>query len=92
MVIENAPEALRGELTKWCLEVKPGVLVADLSKRVREELWKKVLEVKIPALLIYSYVNEQGFMIEMAGEPYRSIVDMDGILLIAKSRKYEENI
>lgn len=89
IVLENASDSLRGELSKWLLEVKPGVLVADISKRVREELWKRVVQEGISALMIYSYNNEQGFNIEMVGEPYRSVVSVDGIVLIAKSRRYE---
>ena len=42
MVIDNAPEKLRGELTRWLLEVKPGVLVGKTSAAVREKLWEKV--------------------------------------------------
>ena len=89
MILENASEALRGELTKWFLEVKPGVLVSNVTKTVRDLLWEKVRAECISALMLYSYNNEQGFKIEMSGEPYRSVIDIDGIFLIAKSRKYE---
>ena len=84
MVIENAPLKVRGELTKWLLETKPGVFVGNVSALVRDKLWEKVCEdtLMLSALLIYSSNNEQGFEIEMLGEPYRSVVDFDGVKLI----------
>ena len=30
IVIDNAPEKLRGELTRWLLETKPGVFVGKI--------------------------------------------------------------
>lgn len=32
--------------------------------------------------MIYSMNNSQGYSIEMVGEPYRSVVDLDGVKLI----------
>ena len=85
-VLENAPLNLRGELTKWLLEVKAGVFVGKLSKTVRDLLWIKIKEVDMyGALMIYNYNNEQGFKFEMYGEPTRSVVDYDGLELIARS-------
>lgn len=85
-VLENAPLNLRGELTKWLLEVKPGVFVGKLSKTVRDLLWKKVEDTYLyGALMIYSFNNEQGFKFEMYGEPTRSVIDYDGLELIARS-------
>ena len=42
IVIDNASAKLRGELTKWLLEVKPGVFVGKVSAMVRERLWDKI--------------------------------------------------
>ena len=84
MVIENAPEKLRGELTRWLLEPKPGVLVGKVSASVRERLWEKVCsdDTRTGALLLYNFDSEQGFRIEMCGDPKRSVIDIDGIQLI----------
>lgn len=91
IVIDAAPENIRGELTKWLLETKPGVHVGNVSGLVRDLLWEKI-ENYIPrlnALLIYSANNEQGFAIKMTGDPYRSVVDFDGIQLIkTKENQY----
>ena len=84
MILETAPEKLRGELTRWLLETKPGVFVGNVSALVREKLWKKVCaEVPaINALLIHSASNEQGFKIDMNGFPHRRVVEIEGIQLI----------
>lgn len=86
-ILEDSPLNLRGELTKWLLEVKPGVFVGKLSKTVRDLLWDKITNnYKLyGALMIYSFNNEQGFKFEMYGEPTRSVVDYDGLELIGRS-------
>ena len=87
IVMETAPEKLRGELTRWLLETKPGVFVGSVSALVREKLWQKICgEVPaIHALLVYSASNEQGFHMEMHGDPTRRVVEMEGIQLIQVS-------
>ncbi|MCR4764226.1 MAG: type I-E CRISPR-associated endoribonuclease Cas2e [Lachnospiraceae bacterium] len=87
IVMDNASEKLRGELTKWLLEVKPGVLVGKTSALVREKLWEKVEndESRSGALLIYNSDNEQGFAIKMVGILRRSVIDLDGIQLIKRA-------
>ena len=91
-IMTNAPENLRGELTKWVMEVKAGVFVGNLSKSVRDRLWKKVVEVNVPdALMIYNYNNEQGYNIEMIGDPYRFVKDYEGLLLIGRKIRGIEN-
>ncbi len=84
IVMENTPEKLRGELTRWMLEAKAGVFIGNINAIVRETLWKKVDEGKEKgaAMMIYSFDTEQGFKIEMTGEPRRSIIDFEGLFLI----------
>mgnify|MGYP000628141149 CR=1 FL=1 len=84
LVIDNGSEKLRGELTRWLMEVKPGVLVGNISAMVREKLWDKVNQdsERRGAVLLYSMNTEQGFAMKMCGEPKRQIVDFDGIQLI----------
>ena len=84
IVMETAPEKLRGELTRWMLEAKPGVFVGTLSALVRDKLWKKICgEIPvIPALLVYTASNEQGFQFEMNGDPRRRVIEMEGLQFI----------
>ena len=84
IVMDNASSGLRGELTRWLLEVKPGVFVGKTSAAVREKLWEKVQRDADAdgALLLYSSDSEQGFRMELHGDPKRTIVDLDGVQLI----------
>lgn len=38
IAMDCAPENVRGELTRWFLELKPGVFVGNVNARIRELL------------------------------------------------------
>ena len=85
IVMDTAHPSLRGELTNWLLEPKPGTFVGNLSTAVRERIWDKIRFSPYKcggALMIYSTNTEQGFKIEMHGDPKRTIIDLDGVQLI----------
>lgn len=84
LVTEKAPPRLRGELTRWLLETKPGVFAGKVSAMVREKLWEKVCaeEPTVSAVMIYAAANEQGFNMKMHGEPQRQVVELEGVQLI----------
>ena len=42
IVVENVPPRLRGRLAIWLLEVRAGVYVGKVSRRVREMIWRQV--------------------------------------------------
>lgn len=84
-VMTNVSESIRGALTRWVMEVKAGVFVGNINKTVRDSLWDKLKKENVSnALMIYNFNNEQGFNIEMLGEPYRYVKDYEGILLVSK--------
>ena len=39
MLLEKVPTSVRGELTRWLLELRPGVFVGNISALVRDKLW-----------------------------------------------------
>jgi CRISPR-associated protein Cas2 len=83
-ILENAKPALRGELSRWLFEIKTGVFTGKVSALVRDELWA-LIELKLgkgSAVMIYPQRNEQGFQAQILGNPARSLVDIDGILLV----------
>ena len=82
-VLENAAEKLRGILTRWMIETKPGVFVGSLNAMVRDKLWDIIWD-DMPkgALMIFSCNNEQGYQIKMSGDPTRTVIDLDGLQLI----------
>ena len=44
IVLEKVPVALRGELTRWLLEIASGVFVGTISGLVRDLLWLNQLD------------------------------------------------
>ena len=42
IVLTACPAGLRGDLTRWLLEIAPGIFVGHISARVRERLWLRV--------------------------------------------------
>lgn len=82
-VLENATEKLRGTLSRWMIETKPGVFVGSVSSMVRDKLWNMIPDhTSKGALMIFSCNNEQGYQIKMHGEPSRCMIDLDGLQLI----------
>lgn len=85
IVLENSPPRLRGRLAVWLLEVRAGVYVGDVSKRVREMLWEQVvagLETG-NAVMVWSMNNESGFDLMTLGENRREPVDFQGLKLVS---------
>lgn len=94
MVLEKVPTSLRGELTRWLLEVKTGVFVGHLSARVRDKLWEKCCQEKLigGVTQIWSSNTEQRFRMRMCGSTQREIVEHDGLQLIRVPTKYQNDV
>lgn len=86
IIVERATAALRGQLTRWMLEVQAGVFVGTLSARVREKLWEltKLRIRKGGTLLVYRAQNEQGFVVESHGDTSRTVFENEGLLLVRR--------
>lgn len=84
MILEKVPASVRGELTRWLVEVKSGIFVGHISARVRDKLWEKCCSSKRMGGVtqVWSTNNEQRFAMRMAGDTAREIVDFEGIQLI----------
>lgn len=84
IVMECAPESVRGELTRWFLELKPGVFVGNVNVRIRELLWKRICETDAAtgSVMVFSASNEEGFEMKVFGDPKRKVIDFEGIQLI----------
>lgn len=83
--VVNCPQQLRGDLTKWMLEINTGVYVGKLNAKVREEIWQRVCDnIKNgQASMVYSCNNEQGYDFYTHNMTWKP-VDYDGITLIKK--------
>lgn len=42
IAVESVPERLRGRLGVYLIEIRAGLYIGDVSKRVRELLWEQV--------------------------------------------------
>jgi len=85
IVVENAPSRLRGRLAVWCLEVRAGVYVGKISRRVREMIWDTINKGLAGgnAIMAWSTNTESGYDFLTLGECRRMPVEMDGIKLVA---------
>jgi CRISPR-associated protein Cas2 len=85
IVVENVPPRLRGRLAIWLLEIRAGVYVGDLSKRVREMIWSHV-EAGLEdgnAVMAWSTNTESGFDFVTLGKNRRVPVELDGLKLVS---------
>lgn len=94
VVLERVNVGLRGELTRWLLELQPGVFVGKLNARVRDRLWEYICGKMRggSALLVHTANNEQGFAFRFWGSPTRWPVDLDGLVLIQQEEKGENPV
>lgn len=85
IVVENVPPRLRGRLAVWLLEVRAGVYVSDLSRRIREMIWGQIKEGigEGNAVMIWSTNTESGFDFLTLGSNRRMPYEMDGIKLVS---------
>ena len=84
MVLEKVPVGLRGQLTRWLLELKAGVFVGKVSATVRDALWAKVCQEAKGGgcILTYNTDNEQGFALKLYGNTTRLVEDFEGLALL----------
>jgi CRISPR-associated protein Cas2 len=86
LIVTGVRPSLRGELTRWMIEPQAGVFVGRLSARVRDALWKKVLDElgDGSAVMLHPAAREQRFAVRSAGDRDRVPVDFEGVTLIRR--------
>ena len=85
IVVENAPPRLRGRLAVWLLEIRAGVYVGKVSRRIREMIWEQV-NIGIEegnAVIAWSTNTEAGFDFETLGSNRRIPLELDGVKLVS---------
>lgn len=85
IVVENVPPRLRGRLAVWLIEIRAGVYVGDLSRKVREMLWAQVQQGlgEGNAVMAWSTNTESGFDFLTLGQNRRMPVELDGLKLVS---------
>ncbi|MGV7354126.1 type I-E CRISPR-associated endoribonuclease Cas2e [Mycobacterium kansasii] len=86
LILTAVPPGLRGHLTRWLLELSPGVFVGHISARVRELMWQRVTEYIHDgrALMVHTARNEQRLVFAAHGHDWTP-VDYDGISLMRRT-------
>jgi len=85
IVVENVPPRLRGRLAVWLLELRAGVYIGDVSRRVREMIWEQVVNGcgEGNGVMAWSMNNESGYDFETCGNNRRVPSMFDGLKLIS---------
>ena len=85
IVVENVPPRLRGRLGLWLVEVRAGVYVGDVSRRVRDMIWHNLEDGLEDGNVVMAWTsnNESGFDFMTLGTNRRIPVEMDGIKLVS---------
>ncbi|WP_353844469.1 type I-E CRISPR-associated endoribonuclease Cas2e [Vibrio gazogenes] len=84
VVTEAVPPRLRGRLAVWLLEVRAGVYVGEVSKRVREMIWEQVMQLAETGNVVMAWATntESGFDFQTYGENRREPIDFEGLRLV----------
>jgi len=85
VVTENVPPRLRGRLAIWLLEIRAGVYVGDVSRRIREMIWEQITALVETGNVAMAWKTntESGFDFQTVGENRRIPVDYDGLRLVS---------
>ncbi|GHI41126.1 type I-E CRISPR-associated endoribonuclease Cas2e [Streptomyces violascens] len=85
IVLTNCPTGLRGLLTRWLLEISPGVFIGSPSARIRDVLWEEVRQYANQgrALLVHTTNTEQGFTFRTHEHAWNP-VNHEGLTLIQR--------
>ena len=83
IALTDTPPKVRGDLSKWLLEINTGVYVGNVSARVREELWERICKnLKTGrATMVYSSSGEQKMEFRVHNSSWVP-VDFDGLKLM----------
>ena len=86
LIVSKVPKSLRGRLSRWMMQLRPGVFVGTLSQRVRELLWQRTCASLRGgwALILVPAQTEQGFELRMHGTAPFAIEDFDGLQLVIR--------
>ena len=85
VVLTACPVGLRGDLTRWLLEIASGVFVGHVTARVRDRLWERITgQIRTgKAIMVYSARNEQHLSFKVHRSDWNP-VDCEGLALMEK--------
>lgn len=85
VVLTACPVGLRGDLTRWLLEIASGVFVGHVTARVRDRLWERITgQIRTgKAIMVYSARNEQHLSFKVHRSDWNP-VDCEGLTLMER--------
>lgn len=85
ITLTKVSQSLRGDLTKWYQEIQTGVYVGNVSARIRDLLWERIIKNigNGEATMVYNAKNELGYQIKTTRRGYE-VADFDGIPLMMR--------
>ena len=93
IVTENIPPRLRGRLAIWLLQVRAGVYIGNVSRRIREMIWEQCEHYIDDGNIVMGWATntESGFDFQTLGKNRRIPIEMDGLRLVSFLPVEEEN-
>lgn len=93
VVLSVCPEKLRGELSRWLLEISAGVYVGHVPARVRDRLWLRIIEdvSRGRALMVHTARNEQGMTFRVHNHAWEPL-DHEGLILMRRQTAESRSI
>ena len=90
MILEKAPTSLRGALSRWLIQLRPGMFLGNPSRRVRDELWMKAckkLARKAACCRSGAPATNKASTIGNYGKTDQLLLDYEGLTLVTKLRR-----
>lgn len=87
--LTNAPQRVRGMLSRYCLEVRPGLFIGRLDGRMRHKLWAIIADAataRTSAVMCWGTPTAQGYSFRSLGPGARQPVRYDGLWLVAEEQ------
>lgn len=92
ITISSCPPKLKGDLSRWFIEISTGVFVGNLNARVRDAVWNRICEnIKTgQASMAFNTNNEQKMEFRIHRTDWEP-VDFDGIKLVRRNLHVSDN-
>lgn len=83
LILERVSPSLRGDLSRWMIEIQAGVFVGRVSEVVREAIWERATDRvgEGTVLLIWRTNGEQGFDLRACQPKQYVPINVEGIWL-----------
>lgn len=89
LILERVTPSLRGELSKWLIEVRAGVFVGSINVLIQEALWDRaVARAEFGTVtMIWRKNNEQGFEVKTWQPKDYIPINVEGVWLTLRPAK-----